>query len=49
MKKHIKKIVGIFLILIPVLIILISNIEGKASTKINGIDNFNISSKFVLL
>ena len=45
MKKHIKKIVGIFLILIPVLIILISNIEGKASTKINGIDNFPNSYK----
>ena len=45
MKKHIKKIVGIFLILIPVLIILISNIERKASTKINGIDNFPNSYK----
>ena len=45
MKKHIKKIVGIFLILIPVLIILISNIEGKASTKVNGIDNFPNSYK----
>lgn len=45
MKKKIKKIIYILIMLIPVLILLIYNIEGKASTKFNGIEDFPNSYK----